>query len=591
MKKVFGYIRVSTVKQGNGVSLQEQKESIIRYAEKNNLNIIQWFEELETAAKQGRPLFTMMMKLLRLGKAAGAIIHKIDRSARNLKDWAALGDLIDEGIEVHFAHESLDMDTRGGRLAADIQAVIASDYIRNLRDEALKGLYGRLKQGIYPFGAPIGYLNNGSGNVKTIDPISGPLVLKAFELYSTEKYNLYELAKKMYELGLRNTNNKAISKTTISKILNNPFYVGVMIIKGKTFNGNHEPLVSVCLFNQVKSILHGKTNTKAVKHSFLFRRLIKCGSCNYSLIAESKKDHVYYRCHNKGCTTKTVREDRVLEPVMSIMSSIQFDKIEANLLNQLLEEVKLNWTSSKSKLSEAIKMQEQKVSQKLERLTDAYIENIIDKDAYNKKKGQLLIELKEYQGKNKDIALQKESIFRRANNYLEFLKTVLLSFNSGILEEKRKIIKIITSNLSFSENKLSITIKSPFLELADRSLFLSGGHVRPIPRTSTFEFAIPATNGNNQHTPKEVRFITANTPIISEPHPPLNLPSPEVDAFRDSMKQLLDMILDFFEEEQRKVDAGILELEQTILNDVQEDDTNTQYSPRPVPENFKRIRA
>src|SRR5262245_41680569 len=102
MKNVYGYIRVSTVKQGTGVSLQEQKEAIVRHAEKNDLNIILWFEELETAAKQGRPLFTKMMKLLRSGKAAGAIIHKIDRSARNLKDWAALGDLIDEGIEVHF---------------------------------------------------------------------------------------------------------------------------------------------------------------------------------------------------------------------------------------------------------------------------------------------------------------------------------------------------------------------------------------------------------------------------------------------------------------------------------------------------------
>ena len=346
MKKVFGYIRVSTVKQGTGVSLQEQKEAIIRYAEKNNLNIIEWFEELETAAKQGRPLFTKMMKLLRSGKAAGAIIHKIDRSARNLKDWAALGDLIDEGIEVHFAHESLDMDTRGGRLAADIQAVIASDYIRNLRDEAKKGLYGRLKQGIYPFGAPIGYLNTGGGNVKTIDPISGPLIQKAFELYATEKYTLYDLAKIMYDLGLRNTNNKSVSKTTLSKILNNPFYVGVMTIKGKSFTGNHEPIVPPFLFNQVRSILKGKTNTKAFKHNNLFRRIIKCGACNYSLIAESKKGHIYYRCHTKDCSTKTIREDRIMSPLISVMSSIQLDRIETETLQELIEEVKMNWTAS-----------------------------------------------------------------------------------------------------------------------------------------------------------------------------------------------------------------------------------------------------
>jgi len=116
------------------------------------------------------------------------------------------------------------------------------------------------------------------------------------------------------------------------------------------------------------------------------------------------------------------------------------------------------------------------------------------------------------------------------------------------------------------------------------------GHVRPIPRTSTFEFAIPATQGDNQHTPKVVK-LEPNKLILPEPHPPLNLPSPEVDAFRDNMKQLLDMILAFFEEEQRMVDAGILELEQTLINDVQEDDTNTEHSIRPVPENFKRLRA
>jgi len=70
-----------------------------------------------------------MLNLLRRGKAQGVIIHKIDRGARNLKGWADLGELIDTGMEVHFANESLDLNTRGGRLSADIQAVVAADYI------------------------------------------------------------------------------------------------------------------------------------------------------------------------------------------------------------------------------------------------------------------------------------------------------------------------------------------------------------------------------------------------------------------------------------------------------------------------------
>jgi len=104
MKQFYGYVRVSTAKQGEkGVSLQEQRDAIERYAQRNGLQISEWFEERETAAKRGRPIFNKMLKLLNRGKSNGVIIHKIDRSARNLKDWADLGELIDQGIEVHFA--------------------------------------------------------------------------------------------------------------------------------------------------------------------------------------------------------------------------------------------------------------------------------------------------------------------------------------------------------------------------------------------------------------------------------------------------------------------------------------------------------
>ena len=135
MKTFYEYIRVSTAKQGDkGVSLQEQHAAIVRYAERQGLHIITCFEECLTAAKQGRPIFREMLRGLKKGDADGVIIHKIDRSARNLRDWADLGELIDAGVSVHFANESVDLQSRGGRLSADIQAVVAADYVRNLRE-------------------------------------------------------------------------------------------------------------------------------------------------------------------------------------------------------------------------------------------------------------------------------------------------------------------------------------------------------------------------------------------------------------------------------------------------------------------------
>ena len=67
MGKVFAYARVSTTRQGErGVSLPEQRDAISRYAERHGLEIVQWFEEQESASKQGRPEFNRMLRLLRL---------------------------------------------------------------------------------------------------------------------------------------------------------------------------------------------------------------------------------------------------------------------------------------------------------------------------------------------------------------------------------------------------------------------------------------------------------------------------------------------------------------------------------------------
>jgi DNA invertase Pin-like site-specific DNA recombinase len=322
VKSLFAYIRVSTAKQGeHGVSLQEQRAAIERYVLQRDLRIAEWFEEIQTAAKRGRPVLSRMLSLLKQGKAVGVVIHKIDRSARNLKDWADLGELIDRGIDIHFAAESLDLHSRGGRLSADIQAVVAADYIRNLREETRKGFYGRLKQGLYPLGAPIGYLDEGKGKAKTPDPIKAPLVRTAFELYASTRYGLDQLVEEMDRRGLRNRNGRRVTRNGMSVLLNNPFYLGVIRLQktGETFSGIHTPIVTKAVFDAVQRILRGKTNTKCIVHDFPFRRFLRCGLCGQTLIGELQKGHAYYRCHTQGCATKTIREEIVEQSFSDIL--------------------------------------------------------------------------------------------------------------------------------------------------------------------------------------------------------------------------------------------------------------------------------
>ena len=327
-KRCFGYVRVSTLKQGEGVSLEAQRDAIEAYAARSNLVIVRWFEEKVTAAKTGRPAFTAMVKLLLKHAADGVILHKIDRGARNLRDWASIADLSDTGIDVFFATETLDFRSRGGRLTADIQAVIAADYIRNLREETLKGIHGRLKQGLLPWSAPLGYVNNGGGKPKTIDPVVGPQVRRVFELYATGQHSLRTLVVEMKRSGFRTPAGRSLAKHPIEAILNNPFYCGVIKVgtTGETYPGIHEPLISPELFAQVQEVKAGRTGKKLVKHECLYRGLFRCAECQRLMTPEVQRGHTYYRCHTGDCVTKGIREEDLDARVLDFLTSVRLSE-------------------------------------------------------------------------------------------------------------------------------------------------------------------------------------------------------------------------------------------------------------------------
>ncbi len=426
-----------------------------------------------------------MLRHLQHGKADGVIIHKIDRSARNLKDWADLGELIDQGIDVHFANESLDLHSRGGRLSADIQAVVASDYIRNLREETRKGFYGRIKQGLYPLPAPIGYLDRGKGKVKEPDPIKAPLVTKAFELYAGGEFNLQRLGDELYGLGLRNRNGRRISLNGLSWMLNNPFYIGLIRLKrtGETFPGSHDPLISKLLFDRVQRILDGKTNAFGWRHTFTYRRLLKCKHCGLTLIGEVQKGHKYYRCHTPGCPTKCVREEVVEYSVLDLLSKIQLNEKEIAYLEQRTERVKKNWESGREDLLKSITLRIAQLRDRLSRLTDAFIDRAIEKDIYEERKAALLMERKDLEEIVSQIKDGNRSIPNELAKFLELQKGLSLQYEMALSEERRDLLKLLTSNRRVNGKSVEFELVLPFNLIANRPKFSNSAPLRDGDRT------------------------------------------------------------------------------------------------------------
>ncbi len=491
MGTYFAYARVSTPRQGQGVSLQEQRAAIERYSAVHGLEITHWFEEKESASQTGRPAFDQMLRLLRLKKAEGVIIHKIDRSMRNQQDWADVGKLVDAGVEIHFATENVDLKTVAGRLSADIQAVVAMHYSRNLREEVKKGLYGRLKQGFYPFRAPIGYLDQGAAKAKVVDPVRRSLIQQTFKLYSSGRFSLPDLTMEMHGRGLRNRGGGPVTMSGLVTILKNPFYVGLMRIEktGQTFPGIHEPLISTHVFETTQATLAGKRPDRSRSYLFTYSRIARCRTCGYSLIAERQKGHVYYRCHDRPfkspaqCPRTSIREEQLDEAVLSRLREIDLSENELALARAYLEERKKERETNRIATSHALRLQLDQIQSRLEKLTDALVDGAIDRGVFQHKQDALLLD--QTRIKEKVVEIEKGACAALASieKTVELAKDPSILYKGALPEKKREFLKTLLSNLTVSGKNVAISLTIPFQLISEREESSKCGAYRGTCRT------------------------------------------------------------------------------------------------------------
>ena len=86
-KRAFGYLRVSSEGQVDGDGLTRQRKAIEAYAKKNDIKIVQWFEEKGisgTIESADRPAFGEMLVALLSNGTRTVIIEKLDRIARSV---------------------------------------------------------------------------------------------------------------------------------------------------------------------------------------------------------------------------------------------------------------------------------------------------------------------------------------------------------------------------------------------------------------------------------------------------------------------------------------------------------------------------
>lgn len=294
------------------------------------------------------------------------------------------------------------------------------------------------------------------------------------------------------------TTGTTLGPNRLSQLLNNPFYMGVIRIRaaGENFPGVHEPLVSPRLFGRVQTILRGKTNSCSIKHDFLYRRRLACKSCEYSLIGERQKGHVYYRCQTPGCPTTCVREEVVDQAVLDRFDRLRFSSEEKAWFRPKLSRMKLYSLDEQEKAVSALNLQFGQINDRVNRLTDAYIDRLIDKELFEQRKGALLVERADVGQRLADWQTGKHNPSDELLNFLERADGAYLAYKHGLPEERRDLLESVTSNRLVSGKTPEIMLRSPFDEIANRVENSHGAQ----DRTRTCTGLLPPSPQNGVYT-------------------------------------------------------------------------------------------
>lgn len=277
--KLFIYARKSSDSEEKQVlSIEAQLVELRQFAERERLQITEEFVEAMTAKVPGRPIFNQMISRIERGEAEGILTWHPDRLARNSIDGGRIIYLLDtQQIKILKFPTFWFENTPQGKFMMTIAFGQSKYFIDNLAENVKRGMRQKLRRGEWPSFPPIGYTREENSRDLTIDPTKGPLVKELFESYTTGAYTLDDLKKCSFKWGLVSRTGKPLSIGQIYRMLMSPFYYGLMTFSGESYQGNHAPLISKELFDQVQKILsrNGRPN-KYKKHHFPLLGLAKC---------------------------------------------------------------------------------------------------------------------------------------------------------------------------------------------------------------------------------------------------------------------------------------------------------------------------
>jgi site-specific DNA recombinase len=521
--RMAAYVRVSTSRQVKLETIEQQLEMVSRYAREKGWELSEediFRDDGYSGTTLKRPALDALRDEARMRELEVVVIPSPDRLARNyVHQMVLIEELEKAGCRVEFVERPMSSEPND-QLLLQIRGAVA-EYERTLLSERMRrGRLAKYKAGLLlpwthiPYGYRVDPDRPRDPAGVSLDEAKAAVVAEIFAAYLEPGMSLFGVSRHLRQMGVpAPRGGKAWSTATLRGILTNPVYAG-KVYAGRvryrppkirrsathpighphdsavplpeeewTFVAQVPAVVSQEQFDLAaeklsKNRSFARRNNKANEH--LLRALVSCGECMLASIAVAKtfgknddRKQRYYVCSGKFNKAQSVPEDKCpsrYAPAEQLDEIVWKDLCEVlthpeSITDALQRAHGGQWLPQELKArQENLRQGRAALGRQLERLTEAYLGEVIPLAEYQRRRQDL--ERREEALASREKQLQAQSRQRMelagvAASIEEFCERVRGGLAEATFERKRKLVELLIDRVIVTGEEVQIRYVIP----------------------------------------------------------------------------------------------------------------------------------
>lgn len=504
---VDAYLRYSSQKQDDGVSIEMQMDEINGYCARKNLVVRKWYIDTATSASkkaaETRDGFFELIQDIKIGDTAGILlVYSTSRAFRNSYESHKYRRFLRKhNIRLMSATQHIDEETSSGRLTTSILSDIDQYKAEELSDYVSSAMRTMVKRGFWT-GAPVplGYkvvpTTDEAGKPRkkyAIDEETVEFVKEVFDDY-IKGVEPSTIAKKLQRYGLITSKGNPYNAEAVRCILYNDFYTGTRRLKMKgqdelIFENSVPAIVDKATFalaQQVRTERQtAKPKPKTAKSRYLLTGKIICGECakrgieghliGNTTISTKRGDKRYYhhsyKCNKKrrykDCDLKNIKRETLEE---FVLRQVKEKVLNEHIIDQIASEVLTELDKYPQPIADekALKKRKNEILKELVSLAKMKAANDIDAEVYALTK-------KEYDDEKAQIDIdlfaieqsKKKSVDREF--VVSTIRKMISDINSGDHETIKAVLNQVVESVIVTNDKVILNLVLYFARYASKT--------------------------------------------------------------------------------------------------------------------------